>query len=359
MIVRYGKDGKGKTRKIALIYTKDEHNLEKNKIDSEALFICDKLRHAGYKSYIVGGAVRDLLLGKNPKDFDIVTDARPSAIRKLFRHSRIIGRRFRLVHVCLGKNIYEVSTFRSGNNGAADNNSFGTMAEDVWRRDFTINSLYYCTREEQIIDFTGGYRDLKKKLVKPVIPLKTIFLEDPFRIIRAVKYSVMIEGDLPFILKMRIKRHAKELIYCSPSRLTEEVIKILKTDYSAEILRRLALLGILKLVLPGVYEIQKNSYFYERISEFDMKKREGAVDTDNIPSLLKPLIEDFIVRVLGFEIEESFTIKEIVEDVKSYLRPITPPNRDVSDAVKQIIKKNKIKVKPSISFGFKRHGKAI
>ncbi len=354
MIVRYSKNQKGKTKKLAVIYTKDEHCLGRHRIDPEALFICDRLRHAGYKSYIVGGAVRDLLLNNNPKDFDIVTDALPGNIKKIFRHSRIIGRRFRLVHVCLGNNIYEVSTFRSGNadtNG--ENNSFGTMAEDVWRRDFTINALYFCPKDEQIIDFTGGYKDLKKKLVKPVIPLKTIFLEDPVRIIRAVKYSVMIGGDLPFILKMRIKRHAKELIYCSPSRLTEETLKIMKTEHSAEIFKRLAVLGILKLVLPGVFEIQKNSFFYERINEFDSQKRAGKVSTESISVLLQPLIEDFIVNVLNFEIESARTMKEIFDDVKSFLHPITPPNKDIADAVKKIIKQNRIKVKPPVPFHFR------
>ncbi|MDX9801890.1 MAG: polynucleotide adenylyltransferase PcnB, partial [Spirochaetia bacterium] len=290
MIVRYGKNQKGKTVKLAVIYTKEEHGIGREKFDSDAVAICEKLRYAGYKAYIVGGAVRDLLLDKNPKDFDIVTDAVPSAIKKIFRRSRIIGRRFRLVHVYQGRNIYEVATFRSGSS-ESHNNSFGTMVQDVWRRDFTINSLYFCPFDEQIIDFTGGYKDLAKKLVKPVIPLKTIFLEDPVRIIRAVKYSVMIGGDLPFFLKMRIKKHAKELIYCSPSRITEETIKIMKTEHSALIFKRLSSLGILKLVLPGVYEIQKNSFFYERIEKFDNLKKEGKVSTEKISALLQPLLE--------------------------------------------------------------------
>ena len=353
MIVRYGKNAKGKTVKLAVIYTKEEHCLDRHDIDHDALFICDRLRNAGYKSYIVGGAVRDLLLKNNPNDFDIVTDALPGTIRKIFRFSRIIGRRFRLVHVSLGKTVYEVSTFRSGNTETKDNNSFGTMAEDVWRRDFTINSLYFCPKEEQIIDFTGGYKDIKKKLVKPVIPLKTIFLEDPVRIIRAVKYSVMIGGDLPFFLKMRIKRHSKELVSCSPSRLTEEILKILKSEHTAEIFQKLADLGILKIVLPGVCEILKNRYFYERMENFDALKKSGRVSTDKISALLQPLIEDYIVKFLNFDIEAARTMREIVEDVKFFMRPITPPNRDISEAVKKVIKQNRIRIKPVVRLSFR------
>ncbi|MCP5513947.1 MAG: polynucleotide adenylyltransferase PcnB [Spirochaetales bacterium] len=352
MIVRYGKNQKGKTVKLAVIYTKEEHGIGREKFDFDAVSICEKLRYAGYKSYIVGGAVRDLLLNNSPKDFDIVTDAVPSAIKKIFRRSRIIGKRFRLVHVYQGKNIYEVATFRSGGS-ESHNNSFGTMAEDVWRRDFTINSLYFCPFDEQIIDFTGGYKDLAKRLVKPVIPLKTIFLEDPVRIIRAVKYSVMIGGDLPFFLKMRIKRHARELLLCSPSRITEEALKIMKTEYSADIFRRLASLGILKLVLPGVYEMQKNSSFYKRIEIFDNLKKAGKISTESLSAVLQPLIEDFIIGIHTIGSEPLMTMKEIVDDVKIFLRPITPPNRDIADAVKLIVRQNRIKVKPSLPYHFR------
>ena len=116
MIVRYTKTEKGKTRKLAVLYTKKEHNISRHNIDPEALYICDKLRNEGHQSFIVGGAVRDLVIGKTPKDFDIVTDALPGQIKKLFRHSRIIGRRFRLVHVYLGSNIYEVFNIQVNQN---------------------------------------------------------------------------------------------------------------------------------------------------------------------------------------------------------------------------------------------------
>ena len=345
MIVRYTKTDKGKTRKLAILYTKKEHNISKHKIDSEALYICDRLRNEGYQSFIVGGAVRDLVIGKNPKDFDIVTDALPGQIKKLFRHSRIIGRRFRLVHVYLGSSIYEVSTFRSSKSQEGDNNSFGTMKEDVFRRDFSINALYYDPKDEYIIDFIGGFKDLKKRKVKPVIPLKTIFLEDPVRLIRAIKYSVMIEGDIPFFLRMRMKKHSKEIMYTSPSRLTEEILKILKMDNTAVIMKKLAESGILKYILPGVFEMQKNRYFYKSIEKFDRAKEKGRRNTDNIGVILQPIIEDFILNFICFDKDEKYSMREITEDVKSFLRPITPPNKDVSEAVRRILKRNGIRLK--------------
>ena len=345
MIVRYTKTDRGKTKKLAVLYTKKEHNITRNKIDPEALYICDKLRNEGHQSYIVGGAVRDLVVGKTPKDFDIVTDALPGQIKKLFRHSRIIGRRFRLVHVYLGSQIYEVSTFRSSKSQEGDNNSFGTMKEDVFRRDFSINALYYEPKDEYIIDFIGGFKDLKKRKVKPVIPLKTIFLEDPVRLIRAVKYSVMIEGEIPFFLRMRMKKHSKEIMYTSPSRLTEEIIKILKMDNTSGIIKKLVESGILKYILPGVFEMQKNPYFYESLEKFDKDKAGGRKNTDNISVVLQPIIEDFILNFICFDRDEKYSVREITEDVKSFLRPITPPNKDVTEAIRKILKRNGIRMK--------------
>ncbi|MDE5776435.1 MAG: polynucleotide adenylyltransferase PcnB, partial [Treponemataceae bacterium] len=142
MLVRYGKDKNGQPVKKAVVYTKDEHRIPIEKIDSDAIRIIERLKENGHSAYLVGGAVRDLLVGNTPKDFDIVTDATPSRIRRIFRSARIIGRRFRLVHVVFGPKIFEVSTFRSIVEGSVGND-FGTMDEDVMRRDFTLNALYY------------------------------------------------------------------------------------------------------------------------------------------------------------------------------------------------------------------------
>ena len=135
MLYRYSKDGRGRPVKTAAIYTKKEHKISLDKIDADCLRVVFHLKECGFNTYIVGGAVRDLLTGKTPKDFDIVTNATPSKIKKLFRNSRIIGKRFRLVHVFFGEKIFEVSTFRSTVDGSVGN-SFGSIEEDVQRRDF-------------------------------------------------------------------------------------------------------------------------------------------------------------------------------------------------------------------------------
>src|SRR5574344_1085961 len=189
MLIRYGTDGNGKLIKKANVYTSQEHLISNTNIDPDALQIIHRLRDAGFTAYIVGGAVRDLIVGNKPKDFDIVTDATPSKIKRIFRNSRIIGRRFRLVHIFFGQKIFEVSTFRSIIDGSVGN-LFGTMDEDVMRRDFTLNALYYDPIKEQVIDYTGGVEDIKKGIVRPVIPMDKIFVEDPVRMLRAVKYEI-------------------------------------------------------------------------------------------------------------------------------------------------------------------------
>ena len=129
----------------------------------------------------------------------------------------------------------------------------------------------------------------------------------------------MIEGDIPFILKMKMKKHSKEIMYTSPSRLTEEIMKILKMD-DTTLFKRLASSGILRYILPGVFEIQKNQFFYDRIKTFDNEKKNGRVNTEQLSVILQPLIEDFILNVICFDREEKYSVKDITEDIKSFLR---------------------------------------
>ena len=236
MLIRYEADSKGRPVKKAVIYTKNEHLISIDKIDKDALHIISQLRIYGFDAYIVGGAVRDLLVNKEPKDFDIVTDATPSKIKKIFRNSRIIGKRFRLVHVFFGSKIFEVSTFRSISDGTVGN-KFGTMDEDVQRRDFTLNALYYDPMKEQIIDYVDGVKDIRKGVIKPVIPLDLIFEEDPVRMLRAVKYAATTGCKMPASLKRKICKSAHLLSPVSPSRLTEELIKIINSGHAYEIIR--------------------------------------------------------------------------------------------------------------------------
>lgn len=345
MIVRYYKNSRGKAVKLAEFYEKHEHHIRKEDIDHNALYICDRLRNAGYEAYIVGGAVRDMIIGRKPKDFDIVTDAYPRQIKKLFRNARIIGRRFLLVHVLMGGTIYEISTFRAANSVTGDNNCFGTMKEDVWRRDFSINALYYSPKTEQVIDFIGGFRDLLKRIVRPIIPLRIIFQEDPVRLIRAVKFSVMIGGDIPLLLKLFIIFNAHRIVTVSSSRLTEELFKIMKMDNTTEVFRKLARLNILRYILPGVYEIQKKSLFYDTMEKFDQAKEEQKLDLSKSSTLLEPLITDYLEAVVFYDDVANQTIGEVMEQLKTFLRPVVPPNVALLEAIRNVMSKNGFKLR--------------
>ena len=345
MIVRYYKNTRGKAVKLAEFYEKHEHHIRKEDIDHNALYICDILRNAGYEAYIVGGAVRDLMTGRKPKDFDIVTDAFPRQIKKLFRNARIIGKRFLLVHVLMGGTIYEISTFRAPNTVTGDNNCFGTMKEDVWRRDFSINALYYSPKTEQVIDFVGGFRDLKRRIVRPIIPLNIIFQEDPVRLIRAAKFSVMINGDIPLLLKLFIIFNAYRIVTVSSSRLTEEIFKIMKMEDTTGVFRKMARLNILRYILPGVYEIQKKSLFYETLENFDRAKKEDKLDLSKSSTLLEPLITDYLEAVVFYDDVANQTISEVMESLKTFLRPIVPPNVALVEAIRSVMSKNGFKLR--------------
>src|SRR5260221_256617 len=180
---------------------RETHGLSRDAITPAATKVCTVLREAGFSAYVVGGAVRDLLLGIEPKDFDIATDARPEQIKPLFRRALIIGRRFRLVHVMLGPETVEVSTFRAADPDTAEkdehgrvlrDNVFGTQQEDARRRDFTVNALYYDPATEEVVDFHGGLADLKKRVLRVIGDPQTRYREDPIRMLRAVRLGAKL-----------------------------------------------------------------------------------------------------------------------------------------------------------------------
>jgi poly(A) polymerase len=216
---RYERQFNGSLVKKAVIWTQEEHGIDGRDVDSGAVYIIQLLRDAGFETYIVGGAVRDLMLGKKPKDFDIVTTATPNQIKRYVRNARVIGKRFRLVHVYNGSKIFEVATFRSIKEGTTSN-TFGTIEEDVRRRDFTMNALFYDPSNETVLDYVGGVDDIKRKILQTVIPLNVIFREDPVRMIRAVKYAASAGFEVPLRIKWKIKKYAPLLAEISTSRLT-------------------------------------------------------------------------------------------------------------------------------------------
>src|SRR3954464_96140 len=235
------------------IVPREEHPISRRDIDPDALKVLYRLRQGEHVAYLVGGSVRDLLLGRRPKDFDIGTSAHPYQVKKLFRNCWIIGRRFRLAHVKFGTKVIEVATFRrqlqAGEEVVQDgvpapdpatpegahlvhhDNTFGTPEEDAFRRDFTINALFYDIATFSLIDYVGGLEDLRAGVVRSIGDPQVRFLEDPVRMLRAVAFSARLDFTIePAILDaIRTLRH--EIARSAPARLLEEYYKILRSGY--------------------------------------------------------------------------------------------------------------------------------
>jgi len=227
-----------RVHQIATIIPESGHPIREQQIDREALKVLYRLRDAGFKGYLVGGGVRDLYLGKVPKDFDISTDARPGQLRRMFRNSRTIGRRFRLVQVFFrGNKIIEVSTLRSRSEYDIDsddqvlpsNNTFGTLEEDAFRRDLTINALFYEIEQHTIIDYTGGVADLEQGIIRVVGEPDRRFTRDPVRMMRVVRHAARTNFEIEKKAYTALKENSEKLHLCPPSRLRDEILKDLQS----------------------------------------------------------------------------------------------------------------------------------
>lgn len=338
---------------IAKIFTENEHPVKRNSLDPEALSIISRLKGAGYEAYVVGGAVRDLLKGQHPKDFDISTSAHPNQIKRLFRNSRVIGRRFRLVHIHFsGGKIIEVSTFRADDENGSSNNVFGSLEEDVRRRDFSINALYLDPEKMQIIDFVDGVRDIRTGRMKSLLPLEETFKEDPVRMIRAVKYSVSGGYRLPWSLKRAIRRDLPELARCPSSRMTEEVFKVLASGRSKELMDQFYKNGLLLQMLPRIDALLKGGgrelrgRFLESLLELD-EAVTGRGETRK-GLMLMALISPFIQLDEQVEDTPADLFMETYRSFKQLLEPITPPNFEVEMAVVKLFRKKGLRTPKNV-----------
>ena len=231
-------------------------------LDPDAIKTVKKINKSGYEAYLVGGCIRDLLLGYEPKDFDIATNATPEQIRKIFKRSRIIGRRFKLVHVIFSaRKFIEVATFRSSKNNKIAtkgmilrDNYYGSLKDDVFRRDFTVNGLYYDLKKSEVIDYVGGLNDLKKLKIDMIGNPSERFEEDPVRMIRAVRFKVKLRASIDSKLSNKIAKNAYLISNVPPARLYEEVIKLFHNENSLEVFRELSNLGILKYLFSQTQE---------------------------------------------------------------------------------------------------------
>jgi len=341
LLKRYATSVTGKRVAIARIYTKEEHCIDKSLMDKDAVKITRKLSYFGYDAYIVGGAVRDLLLNKKPKDFDISTNALPGRIKKIFWNARIIGRRFRLVHMYFPNKIIEVSTFRSQSEDN-DNNVYGQIEDDVKRRDFSINALYYDPEKEYIIDFIDAWKDIQHKKIRSLIPLSKTFIEDPVRMIRAVKYAGTTGFSLQSRLIRSIKKYSTELKRCSSSRMTEEVLKILATGFSASVFKMLLKYNLLRYMLPEINSLLvrkgHNEHTTKFLKDLILLDEEVLLRNENRKGrMIAALVSSFITFPDEYE-NTSFLFRDLFKDIKRLISPITPPNQEIEMALVKLFR---------------------
>ncbi|MGH7931615.1 MAG: polynucleotide adenylyltransferase PcnB [Candidatus Binataceae bacterium] len=243
------------------ILERAQHPVSRRDIDPDVLKVLYRLINAGYSAYLVGGGVRDLMTGRRPKDFDVATSAHPSQVRELFRNSRLIGRRFRLVHVFFGPRNIEVATFRRHSEETPESddplirhdNTFGTPEEDAFRRDFTVNALFYDPRTFHVIDYVGGVDDLRGRLIRSVGEPEIRMREDPVRMIRAVRFAAKLDFEIEPATRAAIEQHCGDLAKASAPRLVEEIYRTLGFRNAARALTLMTELGLLGVLLPGLW----------------------------------------------------------------------------------------------------------
>ena len=318
------------------IVARSEHAVSRSRIQKEALKVLYRLQESGYLAYMVGGSVRDLLLGRQPKDFDIATDAKPQEIRRVFRNARIIGRRFRLVHILFGDVVVEVSTFRCEPRLAppgadsepelliTSDNNFGTAVEDAFRRDFTVNALFYNIADFSILDYVGGMEDLQNSLLRTIGDPQVRFREDPVRMLRACELAGRLDFTIEASSQAAIHDLRQELTKASPARVSEELVALLRCGSSGKAMQWMLDLGVLEVLLPEAYAMVHASErglgdFGKILPTLDRKVAAGCQVSDGglLSALLLPsvLLRRFDIEAVGRKALRREQLAELVEEV--------------------------------------------
>lgn len=287
-----------------------EHSISRAEISNSALKVLYRLRKGGYQAFIVGGGVRDLLLGQHPKDFDVVTDAHPEQVRELFHNCRLIGRRFRLAHIHFGREVVEVATFRAareldGGDANGDermldedgriirDNIYGSIDEDVWRRDFTANALYYNIEDYSLWDYVGGVEDVEARVLRLIGDPETRYREDPVRMLRAVRFAAKLGFQIHEDTERPLAEFGYLLENVPPARLFDELLKLLLSGYARASLQILMRYDLLRYVLPHT-----DHALVESPSRFQPFLDKALADTDARVSEGKPVTPTFLFAVL-------------------------------------------------------------
>jgi poly(A) polymerase len=328
-----------------VIVPRSEHTISRKLIDPDAVKVLYRLHRAGYQAYLVGGGVRDLLVDRRPKDFDISTDAHPHQVKRLFRNCRLIGRRFRLAHVHFGDKIVEVSTFRRRSDPVEgeteedilirSDNTFGNAEEDALRRDFTINGLFYDIGTFSLIDYVGGLDDLKDRVIRTIGNPDIRFREDPVRMIRAVKFAARLGFTIEPQTFEAILRHRDELAKSAQPRLLEEVYRLLgggAAEVSFRLLHRTGLLDMLMPALAAHIESSDGSGaesnpFWRWLARLDQLRAEGTALSN--PVLLGILLGEMAFLDADDDEDEPARLSYETEDrLRGVLGALGVPRRD-------------------------------
>jgi poly(A) polymerase len=349
------------------IVPRSQHTISRRDVDPDALKVLYRLHEHSYVAYLVGGSVRDLLLNRRPKDFDIGTSAHPHQVKKLFRNCWIIGRRFRLAHVKYGNKTIEVATFRqnvtmpefppevdAGNGDllepvAADagieerrsarrlaedhliqrDNTYGTPEEDAFRRDFTVNALFYDIGTFSIIDYVGGLQDLELRLIRCIGDPDVRFLEDPVRMLRAVVLAARLQFTIDEPVLDAISTHAHEIARSSPARLVEEFYKILRSGHAEEAFRQLRATGLLKEITPELSAAGEP--LWQSVAAIDRYRARFEAAPE---SMTNAILAGTLLHPLGLVTRRRFSADALERRVELGMLPIA--RRDI-ERLQQII----------------------
>ncbi|MBK5258348.1 MAG: polynucleotide adenylyltransferase PcnB [Thermoanaerobaculia bacterium] len=317
-----------------VVVDRSDHPISRRSIPENVLKVLYRLHRSGYRAYLCGGSVRDLLINRQPKDFDIATDAHPTEIRRLFRNSRIIGRRFRLAHIMFQDMIVEVSTFRReperGTEENAellvtDDNTFGTPLQDARRRDFTINGLFYNIADFSVIDYVGGLDDMDGRQVRVIGDPDLRFREDPVRMLRAIEFASRLDFAIEKETYEGLLRHRNEILKASAPRVSEEILELLRRGWSRDAMRLLVETALLEPLLPEIFHaisVDRAPYFWKMLEVVDRTVQAGRKISDAV--LLSVLLLPWIMEELekeGARREQKMRIAEVILFIRDLIQP--------------------------------------
>jgi poly(A) polymerase len=320
-----------------VVIDRGEHPISRRSIPENVLKVLYRLHRSGYRAYLCGGSVRDLLMGRTPKDFDVVTDAHPSEVRRLFRNSRIIGRRFRLVHIIFQDQVVEVATFRREPERSVaeteaedflitDDNTFGSPLQDARRRDFTINALFYNIADFSVIDYVGGIADLRDSRVRVIGDPHLRFREDPVRMMRAIEFASRLGFEIEAQTYQGILRDRVEILKASPPRVSEEILELLRRGWSRGAIRLMVDTALLEPLLPEIYNAiraERAPYFWKMLEVLDRTVQAGRKISDAV--LMSVLLLPWVISEIEHEETRRESVRMRIGEVLVFIRDLIQP----------------------------------